>query len=860
MAAPDEPSGLILESVERHACERCGVEMDVLGVEPFKSFNCPECGAPFVVPARLGPFLLVSQIGRGGMGGVVFLARDELLDRNVAIKIMPASVGVNEELVATFRREAQAAARLNHPNIAQVYSFGQENGQPYIVMELLSGSSLDKLIEADGQLDEGFVVHIGLQVAQGLRAADEASLTHGDIKPENILFDDKMNAKVVDFGISSFVNQASEGIWGTPYYIAPERLLRMKPDARSDMYCLGGTLYHALTGRPPFDGRTPAEVVRARLEIDPLPVSELRRGVREEVESTVMRMLRREPGVRHPTYASLISDLTKAAKVVPYGGNTGTFGAVKTGKKIILTGTKARAARETGGVTKSSGQIRIYAKPHDSQRLSDTARRTTGSIATPKVSGGGASTVRRLIKGAVWLLILGGLVAGGAWLYMSAKERKNAEFIGRKEKLALAEQQQKIPALWAALQQSLTNVNRHAANASAYTGTVVRAVQVVLNETLELPPPPAPPVVAAPSTNVVAADTNAPAVQGTNVVAAGTNESVAAIVPPLPLAAEPPPKEPKEPEVPDPEIKALGKKALAAVREILNARDSVQRLVSEAEALREAAVSATASTVVLDRVNGMAENVKLCEKEEVGARKRLEDAKALTLKVDSLRKKFEQDQEQVQKAKADREKAEQEAKEAEAAAARKKALIESETASAVLARSKAIAHMKEYTFGKAVEELKTERAGYQTDEGKVELDKSIERYQRMAALHRFIVGRLAAEPLSWGWISGRAGGEDVTGADEQGVKTKTRVYPWSEVSIRQYLHFFRQYKDDKNIRAREAVDNYVAAAIFCMENVLGSDNQKMVEGATNLAREFVDRAKAMLPSIQPDIKRLLPIE
>lgn len=852
MSSSEEPTGLVLESVERHACERCGVEMDVLGAEPFNSFNCPDCGAPFVVPARLGTFLLLSQIGRGGMGGVVFLARDELLARNVAIKIMPASVGVNREVIATFRREAQAAARLNHPNIAQVYSFGEENGQPYIVMELLSGSSLDKMIEAEGQLDEGFVINVGMQVAQGLRAADEASLTHGDIKPENILFDDKGNAKLVDFGIASFVNQASEGIWGTPYYIAPERLLRHKPDARSDMYCLGGTLYHALTGHPPFDGRTPAEVVKARLEIDPVPISQLRSGVHDEVETLVSRMLKRDPALRHPTYASLIGDLTRALRLVPQGHRTAAFSSVKAGKKIVMASATGRMNRATGAFGKTSGSIKVFAKPRDSQRIGgriresqqiDSAEEHAGTVEGEAKRGAGGGAVRRIVKALVVLLILGGLAAGGVWLYLSIKESRDKQFSDRKGRITLKSEQDRVPALWASIQQSASNVNRHAANACNYTGTVIRAVQSVLGETIDLPPPPAP----AEAPAATSAATNATPAQGTNITAGATNQP-----PPQPAPVAVPPADAAS----EPLIKTEARKALSAVRDVLNARDTVERLREEAEKNRDTAMAATAAEMASVHVKSLGEKAEECRQAEADARRRSEEAKALAGKVETIRAKFERDMEKAKREQAERDRLEREARETQAAVERKKVLIDTETAAAGVARSRVQAHMQTYTFDKAVEELKAERSRFETDEGKAALEKSIERYQRMAALHRYVVEKLNAQPFGWGWIQGTSQ-EDVAGADEKGVRTKTGVWPWSVVTIRQYLHFFRRYADDRSLRAREAADNYLAAAIYCMENVLGSDNAKMVENATSIAREFTDRAKSATPTVGPDITRLL---
>ena len=241
---------LICNRVDKMACGHCGKHLDVSSQEPFTVIECPHCGTKQTVPAQLGQFLLVEQLGAGGMGAV-YRAVDSALGRFVAIKVMKKALGDDEALVESFLREARAAAALNHPNIVQIYSCGQEKGQPYIVMELVGGGRLD-LMMADGKkVDEVRLLEVALDVSEGLKAANGVGLVHGDIKPANILFDKSGTAKVVDFGLAQFVNRQQEqgGVWGTPYYISPERARGGKADHRSDIYSLGATMFHALTGR-----------------------------------------------------------------------------------------------------------------------------------------------------------------------------------------------------------------------------------------------------------------------------------------------------------------------------------------------------------------------------------------------------------------------------------------------------------------------------------------------------------------------------------------------------------------------------------------------------------------------------------
>ncbi len=252
-----------------------------------------------------GNFLLERELGTGGMGGV-YMGRDKMLDRAVAVKIMLKEYGSDAEFVEKFKREAQAAARLIHPNIAQIYSYGICDGMPYIAMELAAGGSLYTIMNAaPGKADITRVMKIGQQVAQALQCASDLGFVHGDVKPENILLDANGNAKLVDFGLAAMQKDTSE-IWGTPYYISPEKVQKTQIDFRADMYSLGGTLYHALTGVAPFEGDDSVAVIKKRFEGMPKKPSEVRAGIPPAIDALVMKMLAFKREDRYPTFEALV--------------------------------------------------------------------------------------------------------------------------------------------------------------------------------------------------------------------------------------------------------------------------------------------------------------------------------------------------------------------------------------------------------------------------------------------------------------------------------------------------------------------------------------------------------------------------
>lgn len=413
-------SNILTDPVASAACPKCGAMLDVNGLPPFSVVQCPTCQFEFQVPARFGAFMLLQLLGAGGMGGV-YRARDEGLNREVAIKVMLKSLGDDPQFVETFQREAQAAARLNHRHIAQIYSFGQEKGQPYIAMELVSGGSLDKMMAEQGPLDPTVVIHVGAQIAEGLSMAADAGMVHGDVKPENILFDTDKNAKLVDFGLSAMQSGPGNEVWGTPYYIAPEKVRRQKSDYRSDIYSLGGTLYHAITGVPPFEGVDATAVVKARFEGPPKPMSEIRDDIPKEVEAIITRMLEVEPQTRFPTYGSLLGDMRR------YLSKAGPVRMVeKTNKKIVIKGKRGVTGRmSTTGALSTTGSVTGNV---DELPPGMTPVEAIEEVHETKEEAGkrGCRMMGLIIGGVVALVVVLGLIVFGVMKH-SERKKANAE-------------------------------------------------------------------------------------------------------------------------------------------------------------------------------------------------------------------------------------------------------------------------------------------------------------------------------------------------------------------------------------------------------------------------------------------------
>ena len=299
-------------------CHSCGAILDLTSQTGFKHVECKQCGALSVVPLQFGDFLLLNVIGIGGMGAV-YKAIDLTLNRYLALKILHKKLSSDARFVTSFSSEAQAAASVNHPNVAQAYSFGEHDGQYYLAMELCDCGSLDDRITKLGKLPEREVLSIGQQIASALRTAWQRGLLHRDVKPGNILFNEAGVPKIVDFGLARAHDaadggqtRASEQIWGTPYYVAPEKLHGKPESVRSDIYSLGATLFHALAGRPPVDAKTVGDATGQHLAEPAVMLKESVPTVRDHTVHVIARMLAKDPAERYGSYDEVIQDLTEA--------------------------------------------------------------------------------------------------------------------------------------------------------------------------------------------------------------------------------------------------------------------------------------------------------------------------------------------------------------------------------------------------------------------------------------------------------------------------------------------------------------------------------------------------------------------
>ena len=838
-----------------------------------------------------GNFLLERELGTGGMGGV-YMGRDKMLDRPVAVKVMQKEFGSDAEFVEKFKREAQSAAKLIHPNIAQVYSYGICDGMPYIAMELAAGGSLYSIMNANpGKTDVARVIKICQQVAQALQCASDQGLVHGDVKPENILLDANGNAKLVDFGLAAMQKETDE-IWGTPYYISPEKVKKEPVDFRADMYSLGGTLYHALTGVAPFEGEDSIAVVKKRFEGLPKKPSEVRPDLTPAIDNLVMTMLALAKEDRYPSFEALLEAfknvLTSGLSAAPAAAESAAAA-----KKPAVAGTKRMTVRgrRMAMMKRPGSTIKKKLASGEEGALDETEKPETDEEEEEEESGNLGLKVVGIVVGTI--LLIGGVIGGLVWYQIADKKARAAE-----------EQSQILTGIGKARGAITDTMTSAAKFADEFDAFAVRAIEECQKPTDELAkilpaeqggllkPGPSkelldaiaatnevPPAAAAPESV-----TNTPAVATTNAPAATatTNAPAATVTNAAPTAAAAPAAEAKT-EKPDEKKSEASSQVVITMNELweraygcqasaIRIRHSIRKLLAkggEADVLKDATRENMNTLAELSRtLVDMLDQIKT-SKDVENVRKGITYIKSRGEKtVEQTVKRL-----RIEKLEADR-KAKKEAAEAaekerlEKLAEEKKAKVEEESAAASAKFDAVVAQgcIRQLDWKSALRQLENTKSEMTTPEGLLACDLEIRKVNDMKCVHDIFIKNIKGHVFK-----GKLGKSKVTATNEKELelvkadgKTKMKIswqkfykdYPGNlNELINVYIFNARSTSAKVKLSLREWADAMTGAALT-MQLVCGEVNGAL-ERSETLVKEVVKQFPEYLKTAQgifPDIK------
>ena len=387
---------------------------------------------------KLGPYDIESMLGAGGMGEV-YRARDARLNRTVAIKVLPTSFSADADRMQRFVQEARAAAALNHPNILSIFDIGEERGAPYIVSELLEGSTLREQLRS-GALGSRKAIDCALQVARGLAAAHNKGIVHRDLKPENIFLTDDGRVKILDFGLAKLtrpeassagedaptaqVNTEPGQVLGTVGYMSPEQVRGKAADHRSDIFAFGSILYEMLSGKRAFHGETPADTMSAILKEEPEELSETARKVPPSLERIVRHCLEKNPAQRFQSAGDVAFNLESLAESLGSsrpGAQASEPGANPKIKYPSLGGLKLAAAAVVAIAMAVAGWWLGRGRVHPSLAEYQQITSQTGSMGNARFTPDGSIVYRAWWEG------------GEDQLYITRADGSDAREFGQKD-------------------------------------------------------------------------------------------------------------------------------------------------------------------------------------------------------------------------------------------------------------------------------------------------------------------------------------------------------------------------------------------------------------------------------------------
>lgn len=369
---------------------------------------------------------IVSKIGAGGMSDV-YKAKDHVLGRFVAIKVLKTEFSEDRGFVAKFRTEAQSAAGLEHPNIVNIYDVGSEEGLHYIVMEYVEGITLKTYIEKKGQLSFKEAVSIAIQVARGIEAAHNKQIIHRDIKPQNIMISTEGKVKVMDFGIARAAssNTVSSDVMGSVHYSSPEQARNGFVDGRSDIYSLGIVMYEMVTGRVPFDGDTTVAVAIQHLQEEMTPPSVYAKNLPISMEKIILKCTQKNADRRYQTIGDLLADLRRSL-VHPDEDFVVIAPLVDNGKTKVISGEELKQIKEHGVEPKEDRHASKLESSYDPDEDEDDEDEDENEGLSPKMDK--AMTIMGIVVFVVILAVIIYLVGSFFGLFrFGSNSSKNTE-------------------------------------------------------------------------------------------------------------------------------------------------------------------------------------------------------------------------------------------------------------------------------------------------------------------------------------------------------------------------------------------------------------------------------------------------